>query len=51
MISGVGPYSALITPKAGSLLHAVFQSAAHRVVWKTRGSVCHGEAEITGGVR
>jgi hypothetical protein len=25
MIPGVGPYSALITPKAGSLFHAVFQ--------------------------
>ena len=26
MIPGVGPYSALFTPKAGSLFHAVFQS-------------------------
>ena len=25
MIRGVGPYSALFTPKAGSLFHAVFQ--------------------------
>ena len=25
MIPGVGPYSTLITPKAGSLFHAVFQ--------------------------
>jgi hypothetical protein len=25
MIPGVGPYSALITPIAGSLFHAVFQ--------------------------
>jgi len=25
MIPGVGPYSALFTPKAGSLFHAVFQ--------------------------
>jgi hypothetical protein len=24
MIRGVGPYSALITPQAGSLFHAVF---------------------------
>jgi len=24
MIPGVGPYSALFTPKAGSLFHAVF---------------------------
>ena len=28
MIRGVGPYSALITPKAGSLFHAVFQVTA-----------------------
>ena len=26
MIRGVGPYSALITPQAGSLFHAVFQT-------------------------
>ena len=26
MIRGVGPYSALITPKAGSLFHAVFHA-------------------------
>jgi hypothetical protein len=30
MIPGVGPYSALITPKAGSLFHAVFQAWAER---------------------
>jgi len=31
MIPGVGPYSPLFTPKAGSLFHAVFQSAMRRV--------------------
>ena len=30
MIPGVGPYSALFTPKAGSLFHAVFQSAGQQ---------------------
>ena len=30
MIPGVGPYSLLFTPKAGSLFHAVFHMA-HRI--------------------
>jgi len=29
MIRGVGPYSALITPQAGSLFHAVFHKLYH----------------------
>jgi hypothetical protein len=31
MIRGVGPYSTLFTPKAGSLFHAEFQIGERRV--------------------
>ena len=36
MIRGVGPYSALITPKAGSLFHAVFQQHDEWAVQRAR---------------
>ena len=35
MIRGVGPYSALITPQAGSLFHAVFQNRSPRASFRT----------------
>ena len=37
MIRGVGPYSALITPKAGSLFHAVFQPRPSLRASRSRG--------------
>src|SRR5689334_25435857 len=35
MIPGVGPYSALITPIAGSLFHAVFQTGSDETLENT----------------
>jgi hypothetical protein len=41
MIPGMGRYSMLITPRAGSLFHAVFQSTARRCE-----GLCHANQAI-----
>jgi hypothetical protein len=40
MIRGVGPYSALITPKAGSLFHAVFHLVPQKPFIRPAGMLC-----------
>ena len=46
MIPGVGPYSALFTPKAGSLFHAVFQPSELEAPfgWDQHSPTCFFEA-------